>query len=533
MLLVIHRSQQTNAVRYNDQTRNSMNDPQNRTSESVLDIEAGIRSRHGLVRSKSKWDDMDAVDMTRVQNAINETGNNSYGIIAVDVWYLDEEDGKLYHFGDSGGINWVSPIYKQQLEQDIKVKDSSTTLSTLLELCSKQPVETEISGVGLAGNFWQLYGNSAGSGGDWSQPILWRDLRELTTDPDQMPSARLISLAKVFGKCTGIPFSIQGKFKGVVLYFVRLQCDVSVMNSDVNVNFLHFSSQYIGAASAMTEARSKSVAQRKERLTKACSRFRLAFRTMQTFQSLLGNPKVLDDEGASVPINSLNPIGRKKSPFVDIIRKFIHGTNRSRLLVQSRSLSKVKSVQKKSLDPPLSPPPVASVATAAWISIGCFVTLLVLLGLNILVKDVSNGDYAIVLGPFGALLTLQFALTAAPAAQPRNSVYGIVLSAAISLLFKFLLFELAGVPQWIAAAIGVSLAIGGMSKAGIVHPPAGAVALVFAMSNNSIGKDLVLLGILLCADLAAIFMATLINNLSATRQYPMYWSFFPKCKKEE
>ena len=500
-----------------------MNVPKNRNSESVLDIEAGINSRRSLVRSKTskKWD-MDVVDMARVQNAINETGNNSYGIIAVDVWYLDEEDGKLYHFGDSG-INWVSPIYKQQLEQDIKMKD---TLNTL-ELVNKQPAETEISGVGLAGNFWQLHGNSAGSGGDWNKPLLWRDLRELTTDPDQMPSARLISLAKVFGKCAGIPFSIQGKFKGVVLYFVRLQCDVSVMNSDVNVNYLHFSSQYIGAASAMTAARSKSVAQRKERLTKACSRFRLAFRTMRTFQSLLGNPKVPDDEGASVPINSLNPTGRK------IIRKFIHDTNRIRLLVQSRALSKVKSVQKKSIYPPLSPPPVASVATAAWISIGCFVTLLVLLGLNILVKDVSNGDYAIILGPFGALLTLQFALTAAPAAQPRNSVYGIVFSVAISLLFKLLLFELAGVPQWIAAAIGVSLAIGGMSKAGIVHPPAGAAALIFAMSNNSNEKDLVLVGILLCADLAAIFMATLINNLSATRQYPMYWSFFPKCKKEE
>ena len=502
-----------------------MNDPQNEISVPVHDIEAG-RSPLTRWQSSKKWD-MD-VDMTRVQNAINETGSNSYGIIAVDVWYLDEEDGKLYHFGDSG-INWVSPIYKHQLVQDIKMKD---TLNAL-ERVNKQLVETEISGVGLAGNFWQLYGDSAGSGGDWSQPLLWRDLRELTMDPDQMPSPRLISLAKVFGKCTGIPFNIQGKFKGVVLYFIRLQCDETVMNSDVNAGFLHVSSQYIGAASAMTEARSKSVAKRNERLSKACSKFMLAFRTMRTIQSLLGNPNSFDGEGGSVSIFAFQPTGRKESPFLDSIREFLQDSNRIRLSVQRRALFKAKSVRKKSMYPPLSPPPGASVATASWVSIGCFVTLLMLLGLNILVEDVSNGDYKVVVGPFGALLTLQFGLTAAPAAQPRNSLYGFALSLLITLLCKLVLFELGGVPQWIAAAIGVSLAIGGMSKAGIVHPPAGAAALVFATSINSIEKDFVLAGILLCADLAAIFMATLINNLSETRQYPMYWSFFPKWNKEE
>lgn len=236
-----------------------MNDPEshnsdNHNSDPTHDIENGFM-RPGLVCSHSskKWDKME-VDITRVQNAIDETGNNSYGIIAVDVWYLNEEDGTLYHFDK--GINWVSPLYKDQLEQDIKMKHILYALKQIDE----QTAEVEISGVGLAGNFWQLYGDSAGrnSGDWWGQPLLWRDLREFTTDPDQMPSARLISLAKVFGKCTGIPFSIQGKFKGVVLYFVRDKCDVTAITSDVNTNFLHFSSQYIGAASAMTEASYKN-----------------------------------------------------------------------------------------------------------------------------------------------------------------------------------------------------------------------------------------------------------------------------------
>ena len=401
--------------------------------------------------------------MNRVQNAINETGNNSYGIIGVDVWYLDEENGTLSHFNDASGINWVSPIYKDQLEQgDIKMKEILDSLEQLNE----QTVETKISGVGLAGNFWQLYGDSAGTGGDWNQPLLWRDLREFTTDPDQMPSARLIPLAKVFGKCTGIPFSIQGKFKGVVLYFVRANCDVTAMTSSVNANFLHFSSQYIGAASAMTEARTKSVAKRKEIVTKTWSRFMLAFRAARTFKSLLGDSSLRILNETTAPNSQTEAAGKKQSLFYDNIRKFLHRANRIRHVVQNKTLSKAKSLQKKSMQPPLSPPPGASVATSAWNSFGCFITLLVLFGLNFFVNDMSNGDYAIILGPFGALLTLQFALTAAPAAQPRNSMYGFILSLMTSLLCKYLLFELAHVPQWIAAAIGVSLAIGGMSHSG-------------------------------------------------------------------
>eukprot|EP00979_Chaetoceros_neogracilis_P005451 scaffold991_cov279-Chaetoceros_neogracile.AAC.31 len=461
-------------------TRVKMNDPEshnsdNHNSDPTHDIENGFM-KPGLVCSHSskKWDKME-VDMTRVQNAIDETGNNSYGIIAVYVWYLNEEDGTLYHFDK--GINWVSPIYREQLEQDIKMKHILYTLKQIDE----QTAEAEISGVGLAGNFWQLYGDSAGrNGGDWSQPLLWRDLREFTTDPDQMPSARLISLAKVFGKCTGIPFSIQGKFKGVVLYFVRDKCDVTAITSDVNTNFLHFSSQYIGAASAMKEARTKAVAKRKEILTKTCKKFMLTLRTANAFKSLLEVSKV------SIEIERpLNP--RRKQPLlVDNFRKCIHAVN---YICQS-ALSKAKSLYKKSVEPPLSPPPGASVATSIWISIGCFMTLLLLFGLNIFVKDVSNDEYIIVLGPLGALLTLQFALTAAPAAQPRNSVYGFMVSILISLFCKFLLFEVLHIPQWLAAAIGVSLAIGCMSKAGVVHPPGGAAALIFTMSKHSIDKDL-------------------------------------------
>lgn len=41
---------------------------------------------------------------------------------------------------------------------------------------------------------------------------------------------------------------------------------------------------------------------------------------------------------------------------------------------------------------------------------------------------------------------------------------------AVPFVVKSLLYELAGMPQWVVACIGTSLAIGTMCKMGTVHP---------------------------------------------------------------
>ena len=94
---------------------------------------------------------------------------------------------------------------------------------------------------------------------------------------------------------------------------------------------------------------------------------------------------------------------------------------------------------KKALGGGINPPPQMPTRSVLWVFAGTFSSLLVLSLLNELVM--KRTDYLIVLGPFGALMTLQYALTAAPASQPRNSVYGMTVSLAITWLFKGALWK--------------------------------------------------------------------------------------------
>ena len=67
-----------------------------------------------------------------------------------------------------------------------------------------------------------------------------------------------------------------------------------------------------------------------------------------------------------------------------------------------------------------------------------------------------------------------------------------------------------------------------MQKFGLVHPPAGAAAFVFALSRKDIlASDFFHAGALLLADVVAIGLVVFFNNLSDTRQYPMYWKLNP------
>jgi len=155
---------------------------------------------------------------------------------------------------------------------------------------------------------------------------------------------------------------------------------------------------------------------------------------------------------------------------------------------------------------------------------------MVLFGIQNLSKSLSDGKVSLVLPPFGAFMVLQFSLTAAPAAQPRNSIFGFILAISVVMVNKTLLHHLAGLPQWFHASLGPALAIFAKQKCGVVHPPAGAAAIVFALSKKSIASDFLHSAVFMVADLVAITLAVLLNNLSDTRQYPMYWKLNPLSK---
>lgn len=86
---------------------------------------------------------------------------------------------------------------------------------------------------------------------------------------------------------------------------------------------------------------------------------------------------------------------------------------------------------------------------------------------------------ALLIAPFGASCVLLFAAPSAPLSQPANVVAGHVLSAAIGL------GVFASMPAGVmASGLAVGLAVAAMLACRIVHPPAGATALVAATAKS-------------------------------------------------
>lgn len=156
-----------------------------------------------------------------------------------------------------------------------------------------------------------------------------------------------------------------------------------------------------------------------------------------------------------------------------------------------------------------------------WTFLGSFSTLYIvcLLSENVPPWNEGENTYAFPLGPFGALSTLQYGLTDAAPAQPRAVIYGSALSGFVAMSATYIPETIFPISFRIAFATGASIAL--MARLGVVHPPGGAIALVFAIGNYHWGH--LLLTLLGCV--IAVLISTIINNLNEARQYPLYWNF--------
>jgi len=59
-----------------------------------------------------------------------------------------------------------------------------------------------------------------------------------------------------------------------------------------------------------------------------------------------------------------------------------------------------------------------------------------------------------------------------------------------------------------------------MTKLGITHPPGGASSIIFVDGTWGWGN----MAFMIIANIAAVVMSALINNVSTKRQYPSYWT---------
>jgi CBS domain-containing membrane protein len=132
----------------------------------------------------------------------------------------------------------------------------------------------------------------------------------------------------------------------------------------------------------------------------------------------------------------------------------------------------------------------------------------------------SESDILFLIGAFGATSVLLFGVTNSPLAQPRNLIFGSLISAFIGVtIYQWLYFE---AYPWLSPALAVATAILAMQYTKTLHPPGGAIALIANIGSTEIKSmgyyyvfNPVLTGVAILFILAVFF-----NNLSRNRLYP-------------
>lgn len=443
------------------------------------------------------------------KTAIENAGRNAFGIIAIDVWIHDEDDGSFHQ--PPGGW-WRHHLYQPEsvAAQRALARIEDTSHSDYA------PPLPQIAGAGLAGYFWSLIGAH-------NRHCIWRDVKAITSDPDQPPYLRMQLLEQAgFGKATGVPFDIRGH-RGVVVYLSRESASLEQLEEKANDAHLRVSSDLIGVISANSITQEASIGVKTTRTAATLCRIRAKWKALYSFSAVpaAGKEKTEEEEEDEYMFMSsrYNTSFRRTKKFIESFdASFREGLGRE---IINGAKHKGYVTAKKCKGGGLQPPPPMLWEQTAWVFFGAFATLTILAGLSNFLMERTG--YSIVLGPFGALMTLQYGLTPAPASQPRNAIYGQTIAISIALLVKLVPTEI--ITSWLKPPIATALAVATMAKMGIIHPPAGASAALFSATDR---LDGVFFALMLLGNVIAILTAIFINNINDKKQYPIYYAFVPE-----
>ncbi|WP_281850901.1 HPP family protein [Dyella sp. GSA-30] len=122
----------------------------------------------------------------------------------------------------------------------------------------------------------------------------------------------------------------------------------------------------------------------------------------------------------------------------------------------------------------------------------------------------------VLIAPFGASCVLLFAAPESPFAQPRNLVFGHLLTASVGLAMLWL----AGSSIW-SVGLAVGLVVALMELTRTVHPPAGANPIVIMLGGKA--SLLFLFTPVLCGVGLLLALALVVNNVGGKR-WPLRWS---------
>jgi len=354
--------------------------------------------------------------------------------------------------------------------------------------------------------------------------VVWRDINSLATDPDQPYNPRLQHMAQnmTVGWAAAVPIRHNGEKLGIVIYMCRAGVDLEKVKNPTNEAYLVAASNLISAALILRSPRHEAVKDRLKEFSECMHRIRL---------------RILEARAVGIPLDELvranyaKKLEEEENEKEEVAPEFedyttclsYHLSRFTQFVVRWFRLfsAKLTTILKKCRGAQVRPPPSFSWRQSVHTFFGVLISLLILTNLNTRLQQSHGMEAALVLGPFGALMTLIYGLTAAPASQPRNALLGQTLSVGLALILQAIprgVFWTLETRQSVTTALAVAL----MVKTGLTHPPAGAAALIFSSSDTD-SWEWSHLGVLLMGNAIAIGVGAFINNISDTRQYPTFW----------
>jgi hypothetical protein len=475
---------------------------ENEEHEAHAQVHQYIRRMSDLVSDPTER----IVDEKRLISAIHETGEAAFGIVAIEVYELHDDSGLLVR--PNGGW-WNSP-------------DVATDDIVLANNINQQASEavTVVPGVDVAGTLWSTslsdgshhnkFWKTKGLGStsnlvssastvslqrhhQLTNALFWREINVLMDDPDTAKGQCLPLCQQAgFELAAGVPFASHGH-QGMVVYYAQTGVDRDTLSSVTNECYLRRAAEYIGSTLAVSYARRAAIA------VKICNS-----------NTVAPMPSSSEDKEEHDPENLIE----RKVEAAKILEEV---SDPCHIWLWCRT----KAWYSKCWGGGMQIPPPLSTQQSLWTIFGVFCGLLALSSLNELFQYLSQEEYFLLIGPFGALMTLQYGLTAAPASQPRNVILGQIVAGAVSMAFTYIPDDI--IPPWLRQAIAPAFAIGAMVKLGIPHPPAGAHSVIYAAGNHS----WVFYALVVLCSAVSILPATIINNMSEKRQYPIYWGYLP------
>lgn len=186
------------------------------------------------------------------------------------------------------------------------------------------------------------------------------------------------------------------------------------LRNPINIRYMVHIAQLLGSAAALQTPLVQQKEFRKIEAYNNWHRLKIKLLTIVWFGGA--------NKGMSTAKVESKPDGRAKMEGKSSLVKLAEAsaqlrTDFKKAVIETRDSAKAKLVRwgKKCQGGNASLPPAFTWSAALWSFFGILITHLILSGINVYVGKLSEGDLKLVLAPLGALTTLQYNLTAAPA----------------------------------------------------------------------------------------------------------------------